>query len=38
VLAARYGEPDAPPPPDAAQRVVLVMRIDKVITREPPPH
>lgn len=30
VLAARYGKPDAPAPPDAADRVILVMSIDHV--------
>ena len=31
VLGARYGNPDTPVPPDAADRVVLVMSIDKVV-------
>ena len=31
VLGARYGNPDTPVPPDAAERVVLVMSIDKVV-------
>lgn len=30
VLGARYGNPNTPVPPDAADRVVLVMSIDKV--------
>lgn len=33
VLGARYGDPDTPVPPDAADRVVLVMSIDKVVGR-----
>lgn len=36
VLAVRYGEDDPPAPVNAAERVVLVMRIDVVTTREPP--
>ena len=31
VLGARYGDPDTAVPPDAADRVILVMSIDKVI-------
>jgi len=30
-LGQRYGNPDQQPPPDKADRVVLVMRIDKVL-------
>ncbi|KGN37832.1 PPOX class F420-dependent oxidoreductase [Knoellia subterranea] len=30
VLGARYGDPDTPVPPDKADRVILVMSIDKV--------
>lgn len=30
VLGARYGDPETPVPPDAADRVILVMSIDKV--------
>lgn len=30
VLGARYGNPDTPVPPDAADRVILVMSIDHV--------
>ncbi|KRE42990.1 PPOX class F420-dependent oxidoreductase [Knoellia sp. Soil729] len=30
VLGARYGNPDTPVPPDRADRVILVMSIDKV--------
>ncbi|QGH70396.1 PPOX class F420-dependent oxidoreductase [Pseudactinotalea sp. HY158] len=30
VLAARYGQPDAPAPPDAENRVILVMSIEHV--------
>lgn len=30
VLGARYGNPDTPVPPDKADRVILVMSIDKV--------
>ena len=30
VLGARYGNPDTPVPPDAADRVILVMTIEKV--------
>ena len=29
-LAHRYGDPDTQPPPDKADRVVLVMSVDKV--------
>jgi PPOX class probable F420-dependent enzyme len=29
-LGRRYGDPDTPPPPDKADRVVLVMSVDKV--------
>jgi PPOX class probable F420-dependent enzyme len=29
-LGRRYGDPDTAPPPDRADRVVLVMRVDKV--------
>lgn len=32
-LGRRYGTPDTPPPPDSADRVVLVMSIDRVIGR-----
>ncbi|GAB3616004.1 PPOX class F420-dependent oxidoreductase [Okibacterium endophyticum] len=28
VLGSWYGNPDAPPPPDAADRVILVMSVD----------
>jgi PPOX class probable F420-dependent enzyme len=31
-LSKRYGKGDPPPPPDAADRVILVMSIDKVIS------
>ncbi|PRY57022.1 PPOX class probable F420-dependent enzyme [Knoellia remsis] len=31
VLGARYGNPETPVPPDAPDRVILVMSIDKVI-------
>lgn len=30
VLGARYGNPDTPVPPDAADRVILVMSVDHV--------
>jgi hypothetical protein len=30
-LGRRYGNPDTPPPPDAAERVVLYMTVDKVV-------
>ena len=30
VLGARYGNPETPIPPDKADRVILVMSIDKV--------
>ena len=36
ILAVRYGEEDPPTPANADERVVLVMRIDVVTTREPP--
>jgi PPOX class probable F420-dependent enzyme len=29
-LGRRYGDPDTPPPPDKADRVVLVMSVEKV--------
>jgi PPOX class probable F420-dependent enzyme len=32
-LGRRYGNPDQAPPPDKADRVVLVMGIDKVLAR-----
>ncbi len=32
-LGRRYGDPDTPTPPDAADRVILVMRVDKVLGR-----
>lgn len=32
-LGRRYGTPDTPAPPDSADRVVLVMAIDRVIGR-----
>lgn len=35
VLGARYGEPDTPVPADAAERVILVMSIDKVVRKGP---
>lgn len=31
-LGKRYGNPGQLPPPDSAERVILVMRIDKVIS------
>ncbi len=31
-LGKRYGNPDEQPPPDRADRVVLVMRIDRALT------
>ena len=31
-LGRRYGDPDQAPPPDKADRVVLVMRIDRALT------
>ena len=30
-LGRRYGDPDAAPPPDKADRVVLVMRVDRAL-------
>ncbi|TDE94924.1 PPOX class F420-dependent oxidoreductase [Occultella glacieicola] len=33
VLGARYGTPDTPAPPDSADRVILVMSIEKVIRK-----
>ncbi len=33
VLGARYGNPDTPVPPDAADRVILVMSIDHVVQK-----
>lgn len=32
-LGRRYGNPDTPAPPDAAERVILVMSIDQVLGR-----
>lgn len=32
-LGRRYGTPDTPAPPDSADRVILVMSIDRVIGR-----
>jgi len=32
-LGRRYGDADATPPPDKADRVVLVMRIDRALAR-----
>ena len=32
-LGRRYGDPDQAPPPDKADRVVLVMRIDRALAR-----
>jgi len=32
-LGQRYGDADTPPPPDRADRVILVMSVDKVIGR-----
>ncbi len=33
VLGARYGNPDTPVPPDAADRVILVMSIDDIVRK-----
>jgi PPOX class probable F420-dependent enzyme len=33
VLGARYGNPDTPVPPDAADRVILVMSIEHVVQK-----
>lgn len=33
VLGARYGHPDTPVPPDAADRLILVMSIDSVVRK-----
>lgn len=35
VLGARYGKPETPVPPDAAERVILVMSIDRVVRKKP---